>query len=221
MTDLLIDPHARKTFFYKRASALALITIFYNLIEGVVSVFFGLEDRTIALFGFGVDSFVEVLSGFGIWHMVRRMRQNWNGTPDRFERTALNITGTAFYILALGLIITASVNLYKGYKPETTVWGIVVSSISILTMWLLVHYKTKVGRQFDSQALLADASCTKTCIYLSVVLLGASIGYEATGIGILDSAGAFGIAAFSFREGREAFEKGKGNLSCGCVGKCS
>jgi divalent metal cation (Fe/Co/Zn/Cd) transporter len=209
-----------RTSFYKWANVLALITIFYNLAEGLVSVFFGWEDETIALFGFGVDSFVEVMSGVGIWHMVRRMRQNGSEDPDRFEQTALRVTGTSFYVLTLGLVITAVVSISKGYKPETTLWGIVVSAISLLTMWLLMHYKMKIGREYDSQALLADAACTKTCLYLSLLLLFASVGYEVTGVGSLDSLGALGIAFLSFREGREAFEKAKGNLLCSCQGKC-
>jgi len=209
-----------KAPFYRWANLLALITIFYNLVEGLVSVFFGLEDETIALFGFGVDSFVEVMSGVGIWHMIRRMIQNGSENPDRFERTALKVTGTSFYLLTFGLLITAAVSLYKGYKPETTLWGIIVSAISILTMWILMHYKMKIGRQFNSQALLADAACTKTCIYLSVILLIASAGYEVTGIGALDSLGALGIAILSFREGKEAFEKAKGKLTCSCQGQC-
>ena len=64
---------------YNRARALALITIIYNVAEGVVSVFFGLEDNTIALFGFGLDSFVEVISGIGILHMVTRLPGWMNG----------------------------------------------------------------------------------------------------------------------------------------------
>lgn len=112
------------------------------------------------------------------------------------------------------------VNFYQGHKPETTFWGIIVSGISILTMWFLMHYKLKVGRQFNSQALIADAYCTKTCIYLSVVLLAASIGYELTGLGMLDSLCAFDIAILSSKEGREAFEKAKGNLVCSCQGSC-
>ena len=58
------------------ANLLAFITIFYNILEGLVSVFFRLEDETIALFGFGLDSFVEVISGVGIWHMIRRIRNS-------------------------------------------------------------------------------------------------------------------------------------------------
>lgn len=202
---------------YKWANTLALITIFYNIVEGLVSVYFGLEDETIALFGFGIDSFVEVISGIGIWHMIRRLNGDGNEHPNRFERQALKVTGTAFYILAIGLIVTAAVNLYLGHAPQTTFWGIVVALVSILSMWLLLHYKVKVGKELGSHAILADAGCTKTCIYLSVVLLISSAGYELTGIGGLDSIGAGLIAGFSYREGREAFQKAKGEIvCCGC-----
>src|SRR5512141_2256137 len=107
---------ARKnTRLYTVASALSLVTIAYNIVEGVVSVFFGLEDGSMSLFGFGVDSFVEVVSGIGIWHMVRRIRDNGSENPDQFEQTALRITGSGFYILAVGLAITAAVDLYRGH----------------------------------------------------------------------------------------------------------
>ena len=216
MGAIAFRPIGQRETFYKWANALALITISYNFMEGIVSVLFGYEDATVSLFGFGIDSFVEVISGFGIWHMIRRMRQTSNEYQDTFEKTALKVTGMAFYLLAAGLIVTAIVNLYRGSRPETTLWGIIVSGISILTMWLLMHYKLKIGRQFKSQALIADAHCTRVCIYLSFVLLVASTGYEITRIGMLDSFGALGIALLSYKEGREALEKAKGNLTCGC-----
>lgn len=200
---------------FKRASLLAQITIFYNLIEGIVSVFFGVADETLSLFGFGIDSFVEVLSGVGIWNMVQRMRHNPKADPGPFEKRALRITGTAFYILAAGLVITASINLYQGHRPETTFWGIVIATISIFTMWALIYFKVKVGRQLNSEAILEDANCTKACLYLSFTLLLASVGFELTGIGGIDSVGAILIAIFSFREGRESFQKSRGE-SCHC-----
>lgn len=200
---------------YHTASILAMITIFYNVLEGLLSVWFGMADETFALFGFGLDSFVEVISGIGVWHMIRRIRQIGNGSLDVFEQRALKVTGTAFYILAAGLIITGLLNLIQGHKPETTFWGIVISLVSIVSMWLLIHYKVNVGRALQSQAILADAACTKTCLYLSAVLLLASAGFAMTGIGGLDAAGAVVIAGFAFQEGREAFEKAKGG-ACKC-----
>ena len=219
MQVLSIGGSKEKESLYQQAYALAVITIFYNILEGLVSLCFGIEDETLALFGFGLDSFVEVISGVGIWHMIRKIRRNYDAKPDNFEKQALKITGTAFYILSIGLIATALINIYQGHKPESTLWGIVISLISIVTMWLLIHYKIKVGKQLDSQAIIADANCTKACLYLSIVLLLSSGGYALTGIGGLDSLGAIFIAGLSFKEGRESFQKAKG-LSCSCQDNC-
>jgi divalent metal cation (Fe/Co/Zn/Cd) transporter len=88
-------------------------------------------------------------------------------------------------------------------------------------MWILIHYKIKVGKQLNSHAIIADANCTKTCLYLSVILLLSSAGYELTGIGGLDSLGAILIAGLSLREGREAFQKAQGKITCHCNDDCN
>ncbi len=206
---------ANNASLYRVASILAIVTIAYNILEGLVSVYFGTEDNTLALFGFGLDSFVEVISGIGIWHMIRRIQRQPKRDPDRFEITALRITGSAFYLLTVGLMISALLNLYRGHKPETTFWGIVIALISISVMWVLIRYKVKVGRQLQSEAILTDANCSRVCLWLSWVLLLASAGYELTGIGGMDAVGAIIIAVFSFREGRESFEKARGE-TCHC-----
>lgn len=200
---------------HRYANALALFTIFYNLLEGLVSVAMGINDETLALFGFGVDSFIEVISAVGVWHMLRRIRANGGETRDEFEQRALRITGSAFYLLTVGLVVTAGLNLYQQHRPETTLWGIVIALVSISFMWLLIHYKVKVGTALNSPAILADAACSRACLHLSLVLLASSLGYRLTGIGSLDAIGALLIAWLSFKEGREAFDKAKG-LSCSC-----
>jgi divalent metal cation (Fe/Co/Zn/Cd) transporter len=200
---------------YRLANSLAVITIFYNLIEGLIATWFGYADETLALFGFGVDSFIEVISAVGIWHMLRRIRGNNGETRDEFEQRALKITGGSFYLLTVGLSISAAINIYQNHKPETTFWGIVVSLVSISFMWILMRQKTKVGKALNSSAMLADAACSRACLYLSLVLLIASVGYELTGIGKLDSIGAVLIAWLAWKEGREAFQKAAGK-SCGC-----
>ncbi len=196
---------------------LSLITVFYNLVEGLISVYFGSVDDTLALFGFGVDSFVEVISGLGILHMILRMKKYPIEQRDNFERTALKITGFSFYVLAFGLIIGSIINLIFNFQPQTTFWGILVSSISIVTMYILVKFKLKVGKSLKSDAIIADANCTKTCLYLSFILLASSLSYEILRIGYLDLAGSLGIAYFAYKEGKESLEKAKSNnLSCSC-----
>ena len=80
---------------------------------------------------------------------------------------------------------------------------------------LLVAAKRKVGRALNSAPILADANCTMVCLYMSLVLLAASLIYELTGFGFVDSLGALGLIYFSVNEGREAFEKARG-LECAC-----
>ncbi len=205
----------------RTAIALSLITIFYNIVEGLISIYFGAGDETLALLGFGVDSFVEVISGIGIAHMILRMKYSKVENRDRFEKTALKVTGTAFYFLTVGLILGSILNIIYDVKPETTIPGIIIAGISIATMYWLMTSKLKVGKALNSDAIIADANCTKTCFYLSFILLISSGLYELFAIAYFDVLGSLGIAWFAFKEGKEAFEKVKsGSLLCNCDDHC-
>jgi divalent metal cation (Fe/Co/Zn/Cd) transporter len=203
-----------KQRLYKFAFGLAVFTIIYNIIEGLVATYFGYTDESLALFGFGLDSFIEVISGIGIASMIIRVGRNPTGNRDNFERTALKITGFAFYSLVAGLLITSVYNIWIGHKPETTFWGIIVSAVSIAVMWALIIGKIKVGKQLDSPAILADAECTKVCIYMSVILLASSVIYTLTNFAYIDGIGTIGLAYLSFKEGKECFEKATSDKIC-------
>jgi hypothetical protein len=201
----LTQTSADKVWVY--ALWLALFTIFYNFAEGLVSIYFGAQDETLTLFGFGIDSFIEVMSGIGILAMVLRIRHDTAAPRSGVERIALRITGASFYLLAAGLAATAVYDLYTAHKPTTALPGLVISLISIAIMWVLVMGKRKIGRLLDSAPILADANCSMVCIYMSVVLLASSLVYQLTGFGFVDSLGALGLIYFSINEGKEAFEK--------------
>lgn len=203
---------------YTRAFRLAVFTIVYNIAEGLVAVFFGQEDNSLTLFGFGIDSFIEVISGFGIAHMVARIQRNPESNKDTFETAALKITGICFYVLAAGLALTSIYNIFTGKKPETTFVGIILSLVSIAIMILLMNAKLSVGKALNSNPIIADAHCTKVCVSMSVVLLVASALYELTTIAYIDVLGSLALAYFSFREGHESFEKITSN-TCTCEDK--
>ena len=204
-----------RTAFY-----LAVITIAYNVIEGLVSIYFGISDEALSLLGFGVDSLVEVISGAGILHMVIKLRKSGDDASDAFERRALRITGVAFMLLAAGLMAGSIMNIIEQSKPVTTIPGVVISLLSILTMYFLLRAKLNIGRKLNSDAIIADAMCTKTCFYLSIVLLASSILYEIFKISYIDIAGSLGIAYFAVKEGIEAFRKAAGKDTCGCNNQC-
>ena len=200
---------------YKKAYLLSLFTIVYNIIEGIISMIMGYHDETLTLFGFGVDSFIEVMSGIGIAVMILRIRKNPESSKDKFEINALKITGTGFYLLSVGLLVGVISNIIYRHKPETTFWGIVISLISIIVMIWLMKEKRSIGNQLKSEPIISDANCTKICIYMSLVLLASSLIYELTGFTYADSIGAAGLIYFSITEGKEAFDKAKGK-TCGC-----
>lgn len=193
--------------YWQFALWLSLFTIFYNFAEGLISIYFGAQDETLTLFGFGVDSFIEVMSGIGILAMVLRIRKNTDEPRSQFESTALRITGTSFYLLAAGLAVSAIYNLSTAHAPTTTFPGLIISLVSLAVMWVLVMGKRKVGHALGSSPILADANCTMVCIYMSVVLLVSSLVYQFTGFGFVDSLGALGLIYLSINEGKEAFEK--------------
>ena len=64
----------------------------------------------------------------------------------------------------------------------------------------------------------SDANCTKTCFYLSFILLASSFIYEVWQIAYIDAIGSLGIAWYAFKEGKEAFDKSRKQVhdNCNC-----
>ncbi|MFZ4802819.1 MAG: hypothetical protein ACOYLR_12875, partial [Chlorobium sp.] len=82
--------------------------------------------------------------------------------------------------------------------------------------------KMKVGKALHSEAIIADANCTKTCLLLSVVLLASSVLYELFHVGLVDAVGSAGIAWFAWKEGKESLKTARsGKLGCCCGGSCT
>lgn len=201
---------------FKAGLLLSILTIIFNLLEGLVSVYFGYKDETLTLFGFGADSFIEMISAAGIFIMVKRIMNNPKSNRNKFETTSLRITGMSFYLLSAGLLFSVVVNLCNGNKPRTAIAGVIIALISIAAMVYFIYGKQYVGKRLNSSPIIADANCTKVCVYMSIVLLLSSLIYEITGLGYIDSIGTVGIIYFSVKEGREAFEKAKGKDTCNC-----
>jgi divalent metal cation (Fe/Co/Zn/Cd) transporter len=197
---------------YKSAFRLAIFTVVFNILEGLVSVYFGLSNDTLSLFGFGLDSFIETISAIGIVYMIIRIRENPEAEKSGFEITALKITGWCFYGLSFLLVISGIINLVRHSKPSSTVPGVIITIVSIIAMWCLISLKKSVGRQLNSDPIIADANCNLVCIYMSVVVLLSSSLYEIFKVGYIDLIGTAGIIYFSVKEGIESFKKAKKSL---------
>jgi divalent metal cation (Fe/Co/Zn/Cd) transporter len=192
---------------WQYAMLFAVLTIVFNIAEGLVSLWFGFSDDMLTLSGFGVDSFIETISAVGVAVMITRIRNNPFADRSRFEITALKLTGWCFYLLGLILTIGAIFNVVYGHKPGSTLPGVIISLISIISMLCLIFAKRRLGVALSCQPLIADANCNLVCVYMSLVLLVASGAFTLFHLGWIDTVGTAGIIFFSVKEGKESMER--------------
>lgn len=180
----------------RRALWLSALTIAYNLVEGVVSMAFGWADDSIALFGFGADSFIEVASALLVlWKLLD------HGNLARERNATLGI-GWLFLALAAGMAGGALLQLMARHHPPTTVPGLVISALSLACMVFLWRAKRQAAQALDSATLEADAACSLACIQLSTVLFAGSLLFLLLpGLWWVDAAAALGLALLIGREG--------------------
>jgi divalent metal cation (Fe/Co/Zn/Cd) transporter len=158
-----------RTAFLGRGRRLEYFTVGWNAIEGLVAVVSGVIAGSIALVGFGLDSFIEVTSGMTLlWRMrvdadVHRREQN--------ERRALRIVGTCFLLLAAYVAYESTSNLWSKTASEHSLPGIILACVSLTVMPLLSRAKRRVGHALGSAAMHADAKQTEFCTWLSAILL--------------------------------------------------
>lgn len=204
-----------------RAGWLARFTIGYNLLEGVVSIAFGSGDESLALLGFGVDSFIEVASAVMV---LWRLRAEFDRTPLAAgrERTAGLWVSALLILLGVGTIAGSAWQLAHHGHPATTIPGIVIALVSLSFMFWLWRSKRVIAVALDSQTLRQDAACSLGCIQLSVTLLAGSLLYlVAPDLWWADSAAAIVIALLIAREGWHGFQAARRGTGCGCGHACN
>ncbi|MFN7147371.1 MAG: cation transporter, partial [Myxococcota bacterium] len=204
-----------------RALWLARATIAWNLVEGVVAMGFGWAEESVALFGFGVDSWVEVGSASIVYWRLTRAPGCATTTKQR-ERAATRRISALFLVLAVGTAVGAVARLVTGGVPDSSVPALVVSVVSLAFMAFLWRAKVAAATALDSPALAMDAACSRACITLSVVLLAGSLVHALVpALGWADAVAALVLAGLIAREGWEGWRAaGREDFAggCGCSG---
>jgi divalent metal cation (Fe/Co/Zn/Cd) transporter len=154
----------------RRGQWLTWTTLGYNSLEGFLSVAAGFFAGSVALIGFGVDSFIEVTASLAaIW----RLHLDTDARRRVFaERRALRIIGLCFLALAAYVAVDAIRSLIGRATPKESLLGIAIASVSLVVMPLLAGAKRVVANALASQAIRAEARQTDICMYLSAILLG-------------------------------------------------
>ncbi|MEX0761101.1 MAG: cation diffusion facilitator family transporter [Dehalococcoidia bacterium] len=186
----------------RRGLRLEYVSLGWNVVEGAIAVAAGLAAGSVALIGFGVDSFVESASASVIvWRIFAERRQSDPERVAAIERLSQKLVAASLVLLGLFVIFEASRTLLAGAHPEPSPVGLALVVVSIGVMWWLSRSIRKVGRDLHSHAIEADASQTMACWWLSLfVLVGVGLN-AAFGWWWADPVAAMAIAAFVLREG--------------------
>ena len=192
----------------RRGLRLEYLTVGWNIIQGLIAIAAGLSAGSVALIGFGVDSFVESISG-GV--LVWRLRAEVGGEADeerieQVERRASRLVAVSFAALAAYVAFEAVRTLIAQERPFASPVGIALTATSIVVMLWLARAKRETGEALGSRALIADSHQTFACWYLSVTTLAGLALNAAFGLWWADPVAALVIVVFLVREAREAWE---------------
>lgn len=186
-----------------RALRLEYLTVGWNVIEGVIAVAAALAAGSVALLGFGIDSFVECLSG-GI--LIWRLRAETAGTPhEDLDRKAHRLVALSLFALALYVAWDATWSLIRHEIPRPSLVGIALTAVSAGVMMRLAAAKRAAAAALGSRALQADAFQTTACWWLSITALAGLALNAAFHWWWADPVAALGMCVWIAHEGREAW----------------
>jgi cation diffusion facilitator family transporter len=195
----------------RKALFLSYVSVGYNIGEGAVSMLAGAFAGSIALMGFGLDSFAESLSGGVMVWRFRKQGKISKEEEERMERIATKLVAYTFFLLAIYILYESVNKLISQESPERSLLGIIVAIISLIAMPILFYQKYRTGKALDSKSLVADSKETLACLFLSFALLiGLGMNYL-FGLWQADPIVGLIIVVFLAREGYELF-RGEGTL---------
>lgn len=191
----------------RRALRLEYLTVGWNLIEGLIAVTAALAAGSVALLGFGIDSFVESASGsILIWRLLAERAQTDAEAIEAIERRAQKLVALSLFGLAAYILFEALKTLVLQQHPEPSAAGVAVTSLSIGVMWWLARAKRRTAIALGSRAMEADAFQTTACWWLSLIVLAGIVVNALTPWWWADAVAAIAMCVFLIREGREAWE---------------
>lgn len=199
MSDADVVKPAAAERLARTAIGLAWLTVVWNSVEAMVSLFAGKSAGSTALIGFGLDSLIEVSSALVVlWQLRSAMAK------EREER-ALKLIALSFFALALWVSLSSIVTLIGQREPEESRTGIALAVVSLIVMPVLALAKRRVGQAMSSATVVADSAQTWLCTSLSAVLLVGLLANATLGWWWADPVAGLIIAAVAAREGREAW----------------
>ena len=187
----------------KRIRAVQWFTMFWMLLEVMVSGISAWRAHSPALLAFGGDSGIELLSACVVLWRFRSL-----STQEKSERTSAQIAAGLLFLLA-ACVLVASVGSLAGHietRPSLLGIGLLITA-SVVMPWL-ARQKRRLSAATASAALRADAAQSALCGYMVWIALAGLILNAIGGIRWADAVAALVLIPLILREGWEA-AKGK------------
>jgi divalent metal cation (Fe/Co/Zn/Cd) transporter len=189
----------------RRVLRLQVLTIAWMTVEAVVSLVAAWNSHSPALFAFGGDSLVELLSAAVVF---------WRFRFELNEARAARIAGALLFMLA-GLVMLTSVLNFLGYREaQPSLIGIGILLAAAVGMPWLAARKRQLAASTSSAALKADAAESALCGYMAWIALA---GLAVNAIWVkswADPVAALALIPLIAKEGWEAIHSSK--LCCDC-----
>lgn len=184
----------------RRGLRLAWLIVVWDLIEGTIAITAGLGAGSLALFGFGIDSSIEVFAASVVIWQLR------GGSTAR-QRPALKAIAATFFVLAAYVSVEAVRDLITADKAGESLIGIILNLVALAVMIPVALAQGRTGHALGNPVLVAQSKETWLSNYLSITVL-ASLALNTTiGWWWADPIAALAIAAVALREGTEAWKE--------------
>jgi divalent metal cation (Fe/Co/Zn/Cd) transporter len=189
----------------RRVVRLQIVTLIWMSVEAVASISTAWHAHSPALFGFGGDSLIELLSAAVVF---------WRFRFHVDEARAARIAGALLFALA-GLILLTSVLSFLGYHDaQRTLIGIGILVAAAVGMPWLAGRKRKLAVLASSAALKADAAESALCGYMAWIALAGLAVNAIWSKSWADPVAALALVPLILREGLEAIRSQRVHCRC-------
>jgi divalent metal cation (Fe/Co/Zn/Cd) transporter len=181
----------------RKARLLSWLSLAWMGTEGLVGIATGVVAGSIALTGFGINSFIEGFASVVIVWRFTGSRMH----SEKAEARAHRIVAVQFFILAPYVAYEAISKLVTGSGADTSWVGIALVTTSAIGMPLLGRAKQRLAHTLGSGATHGEGTQNVLCGYLVLAVLAGLLGNTLLAWWWLDPIAALAIAALAIREG--------------------
>ncbi|GAA2213412.1 cation transporter [Nonomuraea monospora] len=184
----------------RAARSLSVATLAWLGVESTLGLAAGLAAHSVALIGWGLSAFVEAAASLIV---VWRFTGARTLSPSA-ESTARKAVAVSFWLLAPYLVLHVAHDLDAGHRAEPSVLGIVVTTVSLVSMPVLGMAKRRLGSRLASAATSGEGTQNLICAAMAAGVL-AGLWLNTVGWWWVDPLVAVVLAAVAVREGGRAW----------------